>query len=193
MDAYEKVAPRLVARGFGVERAKDRDEAREIVLRRIPPRARVMSGGSTTLEQCGIVDALSKGHHDYLRVAIRAEQDAQLRHKMRVEANTAPWFVSSVNAITEDGVLVAADGAGNRVAALAFGPSHVIVVASVSKIVPTLEDALRRVRDVALPLESERMRNAGYAGGSYIAKWTLIERDAPGRIHVVLVDEPLGF
>jgi L-lactate utilization protein LutC len=190
---YEIVAPRLVARGFGVERAKDRDAARDAVLARIPKHARVMTGGSTTLEQCGISDALAKGDHDYLRVAIRAEQDAALRHKLRVEANTAPWFVSSVNAITEDGVLVAADGAGNRVAALAFGPSHVVVVASLNKVVPTLEDAMRRTREHVLPLESDRLRKAGYPGGSYIAKWTILERDAPGRTHVVLVDEPLGF
>lgn len=189
----ERLTERLVARGYTVERVPDRDAAREAVLARVPAKARVMTGGSTTLEQCGIVDALSQGHHDYLRVAIRAEQDANLRHKLRVEANTAPWFVSSVNAITEDGVLVAADGAGNRVAALAFGPSHVVIVASLNKLVPTLDDAMRRVREHVLPLESERLKKAGYPSGSYIAKWTILERDQPGRTHVILVDEPLGF
>lgn len=188
-----RLVPHLARRGFTAEFAPDGAAAREAVLRMIPPGARVMTGGSTTLEHIGVPDALAAGHHHYLRVAIRAEQDAALRHKLRVEANAAPWFVSSVNAITEDGILVAADGAGNRVAALAFGPSHVIVVASVNKVVPTLEDAMRRVRDVALPLESERLRKAGYPGGSYIAKWTILERDAPGRVHVVLVGEPLGF
>jgi L-lactate utilization protein LutC len=162
-------------------------------MRRIPAGVRVMTGGSTTLEQIGVTDALAAGDHHYLRVAIRAEQDPGLRHRMRVEANTAPWFVSSVNAITEDGILVAADGAGNRVAALAFGPSHVIVVASLNKVVPTLEDAMRRVRDQVLPLESDRMRKVGYPSGSYIAKWAILEREQPGRTHVVLVDEPLGF
>ncbi len=192
-DLANRLLPQLAKRGFTAERVATGAEAREAVLRRIPAGARVMTGGSTTLEQIGVTDALSAGDHHYLRVAIRAEQDPALRHKLRVEANTAPWFVSSVNAITEDGVLVAADGAGNRVAALAFGPSHVVVVASLHKVVPTLEDAMRRVREVALPLESERIRKAGYPGGSYIAKWTILERDQPGRVHVVLVDEPLGF
>jgi hypothetical protein len=73
-----------------------------------------------------------------------------------------------------------------------YGPPHVIWVAGMNKLVPTLEDALRRARDIALPLEDQRMRQSG-GSGSFIGKLVIYKRERPGRITLVLVGEPLGF
>lgn len=106
----------------------------------------------------------------------------------------APFFLGSVAAITEDGVLVAADNGGSRVAAYVAGPEHVIVVASVSKVVPDIHDAMRRVRDVAAPREQERVNQGPMKYESRPNKWVILEGEPrPGRTHVILVGEPLGF
>lgn len=112
-----------------------------------------------------------------------------------MRAMLAPFFLGSVNAITEDGVLVAADFGGTRAAAYVAGPEHVIIVASVNKVVSDVHDAMRRVRDVAAPKENERVRlHSPMKYESRPNKWVLLEGEPrPGRLHVVLVGEPLGF
>jgi len=88
--------------------------------------------------------------------------------------------------------VIAADASGSRQAFYVYGPSHVIWVAGINKLVPTVEAGIRRVREVALPLESERMRRGGGTGSS-IGKLVVYERERPGRTTLILVGENLGF
>lgn len=190
----EKLIPQLEARHFSAEYAPDRAAAREAVLKRIPRGTAVMAGSSTTLDEIGVTEALKTGDWDYLRAKVWAEQDPAKRQELRMRAMLAPFFLGSVAAITEDGVLVAADNGGSRVAGYVAGPERVILVASVSKVVPDLHDAMRRVRDVAAPKEQERVNRSQMQYVSRPNKWVILEGEPrPGRTHVVLVGEPLGF
>lgn len=128
----------------------DRHAARTLILSLIPEGVVVGYGDSLTLRQIGVVDALERGPYTFLNPwepGITVEEN--VRRKRR--ALTADVFVTGTNALTLDGQLVNVDGHGNRVAAMLFGPGKVIVVVGVNKIVPDLEAAFTRIREVAAP------------------------------------------
>src|SRR5512146_873709 len=133
--------------------AKDRQSAREEVLKRIPRNATVTHGGTYTLRELGIIEALRKGEYRYLRE--EGGSDAHNR-EAQIKAFSADVYLTSVNAITMGGDLIALDGFGNRVACLLFGPAKVVVVAGQNKIVETLEDGIKRIRDYAAPVHVKR-------------------------------------
>ena len=115
------------------------------------------------------------------------------------------FFVTGTNAIAKEGALVNIDGMGNRVAALAFGPEKVIVVVGRNKICETVDDALDRVQNYVAPKNAKRFgvdtpcvktgKCEDCASEQRICNiYSIIRRQwAPGRIHVILIDEDLGF
>ena len=152
-------------------------------------------GTSTTLIETGFVDWMkaSDSKYRYLNLEWTKENDATKRGRLRAKLSLeAEYYLGSVQAICETGEVIGADASGNRQAFYTYGPAHVIWVAGINKLVPTLEDALRRVREVALPLEDRRVRSTG-GPGSHIGKLVIYERDRPGRTSLVLVGERLGF
>ena len=184
----------LRARGFEADYVATGAEARERILGMVPRGTTVMTGSSTTLDELGVTDAFSRPDYDYFRPKILAERDPRARDRLRARALAVSWFLGSVNAITRDGILVAADGSGSRVGGYAFGPENVLIVASTKKVVPTLEDAMRRIREVVTPMEAQRVARASHGGTTSPNKWLIYERELfPGRTHVLLVGEPLGF
>ena len=188
-----RVIRELNARGFSAQFVETGAEALSAALARIPEGSTVMTGSSTTLEQIGLPQALRTHGVRFLKDEITAEKDAAKRDRMRKEALLADYFLGSVQAITQDGVLVATDASGSRIAGYAFPAKHVVIIASLNKILPDLEAAMARAREVALPLEDARMKKQGFPG-STIGKWLVWEREiAPDRVHVILVGEPLGF
>jgi len=188
-----RVIRELNARGFSAQFVETGAEALSAALARIPEGSTVMTGSSTTLEQIGLPQALRTHGVRYLKDEIHGEADAKKRDRLRRGAVLADYFLGSVQAITQDGILVATDASGSRIAGYAFPAKNVIIVASVNKIVADLEAAMARAREVALPLEDARMKKQG-APGSTIGKWLIWEREiAQGRAHVILVGEPLGF
>lgn len=182
-------------------------EARDLVLSRLPTGATVMNGGSETLEQIGVLDALRSGAYDYPRPVISRENDAVKRLAARRRASIADYFVGGINAITAGGEIVNSDGSGNRVAAYAFGAGKLILVAGLNKIVPDLGAAFERMRNVAAREECRhlgadtpcartgRCDNAGCHGPArQCGKVLIIEHEkVRGRISVVLVGEQLGY
>jgi hypothetical protein len=120
------------------------------------PRGSVVGfGDSLTLRQIGVVDALAEGDYTFLdpyKPGISSEESLKLKR----QALTADVFVTGTNALTLDGRIVNTDGLGNRVAAMLFGPSKVIIVIGINKIVATLEGALERIRKKAAPLNVKR-------------------------------------
>ena len=135
--------------------AATREEALARVMSMIPEGSVVGFGDSMTLRQIGVVDALTEGDYTFLdpwAPGISVEE-SMMRKK---RALTSDVFVTGTNALTLDGRIVNTDGHGNRVAALLFGPSKVIIVVGINKIVMDVEAAMRRIRDVAAPLNVKR-------------------------------------
>jgi L-lactate utilization protein LutB len=185
----------LQERGVQSSFVPDRQAALAKLLELIPPGAQVAHGHSTTLEEIGLVDYLEgpDSGYRYLNAEWEAEEDAAERRRLRARLSIASdYYLGSVQAVCETGQVVAADATGSRQAFYIYGPPHVIWVAGINKLVSTLDDGLRRLREVALPLEDQRTKSAGRRG-SYIGKRVVYERERPGRITLVLVGESLGF
>lgn len=157
-DMYDKagsqVCKALKARHFEAYYAVDREKARELVLRLIPQNHTVGWGGTMTVDQLGIKEALEA------RGTVTIDRDKAKNPAERVEimkkAMLADTFLMSSNAITQDGQLFNIDGAGNRLAALCYGPESVIVIAGMNKVVPDMESAVKRVRNFAAPANAQR-------------------------------------
>jgi hypothetical protein len=133
---------------------ESRDAALREILKRIPPNATVTHGGSYTLQEIGINEILRKGEYRYLRRDIPANERED--HDVQIKGLSSDVYLTSVNAITTAGELIALDGIGNRVASLLFGPRKVLVVAGKNKIVNTLDDGIRRIREYAAPIHAKR-------------------------------------
>jgi hypothetical protein len=101
-------------------------------------------------------------------------------------------MLASASAVTESGELVLASGSGSQLGAVAFGASFVIFVVGAQKLVRDLDEGLRRVEEHCLPLESECTLRV-YGRESGVCKLLVLNKEVPGRIHVVLVREALGY
>jgi len=153
----------LEKNGFTAFYVSSKQEALEKVLEMIPADARVGMGGSVTIREIGLPKALvERGNYvaDHWRLGLSAEESRDIRRS----CFTSDYFLSSTNAVTMDGKLLNADGTGNRVAAMIFGPKKVIIVAGVNKIVKDADEGLRRIRDIASPLNANRLGSKSPCG-----------------------------
>jgi hypothetical protein len=206
-EPMQRLAGALASRGMSLVQVRDGAEALAYLLARIPQGARVMNGGSDTLERIGFLQALGSGRYEWLRSRITGIQDREERTRVRRQATTADWLVGSANAITLAGEIVNVDGSGNRLAGYAFGAGKVILVAGVNKIVPDLAAAFERIRNTAAVQECRKLElatpcavtgrcdnDACRGPERQCGKILIIENEKiAGRITLVLVDEPLGF
>ena len=191
----ERTFDALRERGIDPQYVGDRAAALAAVLGMLPSGQLVSHGTSTTLIEMGLVEVLRApdSGYRYGNAEWQAEPDAQKRGRLRARLTAeSDAYLGSVQAICETGEVVCADASGSRQAGYVFGPREVIWVAGTNKLVPSLEAGIRRLREVALPQEDARVRQLG-AKGSYIGKLVIYERERPGRIHLVLVGERLGF
>jgi len=182
------------------------DEAREKVLNLIPKGARVALGGSITLRECGIIDALQKGDFNLLDRYQKDLSKDEIK-KLLIEGLTADVFLSGTNAITQDGKLVNIDGTGNRVAALFYGPKKVIIVSGANKIVEDVEAGIRRIKLWAAPFNCVRLNSdtpcarTGICKDSGCTQPTRVCNEIaiidgqrePDRMIVIIVGQELGF
>ena len=132
------------------------EEAKEKVRELMNKGDTVTHGGSVTLEQCGITEMLKCGDYNYLDRTVpglTAEQKQEIYRK----AFFADVYLTSANAVTENGLLFNTDGNSNRVAAIVYGPESVIVIAGVNKIVPDMNAAVDRLKTIAAPLNTKRL------------------------------------
>mgnify|MGYP006266483891 CR=1 FL=1 len=191
----ERTFAALKRRGVDPVFVPSREEALANLIARIPKGATIAHGTSATLSEIGFVDLLKRSDsgYRYLNPEWTKENDSTKRARLRARLTAeADYYLGSVPAICETGEVVAADMTGSRQMGYVYGPPHVIWVAGTNKLVPDLEAALRRVRDVALPLEDKRVRDGG-GSGSAIGKLVIYEWERPGRIDLMLVGEHLGF
>ena len=201
--AAQRVIRMLQARHHEAYYALDRAEALKIALSLIPEGGTVGWGGSLSVEQIGLKDAVRAGNYraiDRDRAATPEEKAALERQAFFADA-----YLMGTNALTEDGQLVNIDGRGNRVAALCYGPERVIVIAGINKLAADLESAISRARHTAAPINAQRFPGKtpccerGICGDCHaddcICSQIVITRGSmtPGRIKVILVGEALGF
>ena len=146
----------LKKNGFEALYVPTKEEALERILKQISKNSRVGIPGSVTLREVGIVEALTN-HGCQVAENWAKKYSPEEDLEIRKQHLTSDVFITSSNAITEDGKLVNIDGAGNRVAAMIFGPKKVIVVAGINKIVNDVFEGIDRVRSVAAPMNVKRM------------------------------------
>jgi len=187
----------LKSRGINAEFVPSRREALELVAGLIPAGAELMTASSRTLDEIGFSALLKSGKHQWtsLNDAVFAEKDPAKRAELRRRNINVDYFLGSVHAITETGETIVASASGSQIPSYAFTSKNVIWVAGTQKIVPNIEQGLRRVREHSLELETARMKSLGYPG-STIAKILIVEREPAqlGRkVSMILVNEKLGF
>jgi L-lactate utilization protein LutB len=154
----KRVVEALKNNGFDVLMALNGEEALEKVLTLIPPKSLVGVGGSVTLREIGLPEALRKRGNrvaDHWRARESGATRDELREIMRLHPNS-DVFVASSNAVTEKGELVNTDGGGQRVASMIFGPKKVILVVGANKIVGSIEEGFEKIRNIVAPLHHKR-------------------------------------
>jgi len=183
------------ARNINVILTNTPEEGLQAIVDLLPGGAEIMNGSSTTLNEMGfdrVLEENRKGWRDYHAV-ITAENDTEQRHALRRKGVAADYYLSGVQAIAESGEIVGCDKTGSRMGAWPHAAAHLILVSGVNKIVPTVDDALRRCREYCLPLENQRAQHA-YGIGSYIGKHVILDKeDADERVSLVLIKERLGY
>lgn len=196
----QKVLKGLESRNMKAYYAEDKAEALKIALSLIPETKSVTMGGAMSAHEIGLVDALKNGNYNFIdRDAVKDKRASMLA------AYDADYFLTSANAITEDGVMINIDGNSNRVSAIAHGPRHVIAIVGMNKVCPDVDTAMKRARNVAAPTNAQRfgLNTPCAKTGSCmnckspdtICCQFLITRFSrhEGRIHVIMVNDSLGF
>lgn len=186
----------LSARGIKTTLVETRADALAKIHELVPAGATIMTGMSQTLEEIGFESQLKNKAHPWvnLKEGIAAEPDPVKQMQMRVSASLSPWYLGSVQAIAATGEVLIASGSGSQLASYAFTSPNLVWVAGIQKIVPTLDDGLRRIRDYSLPLEHIRMQKLGFPGAA-LSKILIVEyeSDRYGRnVNLILVREPVG-
>ncbi len=180
--------------------AATKEEALKKALELIPEKSSVTMGGAMSAHEIGLVDALKNGDYNFIdRDAYEDKRAAMLA------AYDADVFLSSVNAMTDDGILVNIDGNSNRVSAIAQGPKKVVFIVGMNKICGDQDSAMKRARNVAAPTNAQRFglstpcaktgKCMDCKSPDTICCQFLITRYSrhEGRIHVILVNDNLGF
>ena len=206
-ESYENQAKTIIKNlkkrnmiGYYCETGK---EALDLVKSILPKWSLVTNGGSETLVETGIMDLIRSGEYEYIdRKSAKTPEESRALYGRIV---TADYYLMSTNAITKEGELINVDGVGNRVACLINGPEHVLIITGMNKVVTTVEDGIRRVRNIAAPPNSIRVGSktpcsvTGFCSDCQsddcICSQTVITRRSmkPGRITVILVGEEYGF
>ena len=203
----EKLAERTIKNleknnieGFYVE---DEAEALEKVKSLLKESSLVAAGGSMTLNEIGVIDLLKSGKYEFLDRNAEGLSFEEVKAIYR-KSFCADTYLTSTNALTEEGELYNIDGNGNRVAAMIYGPDQVIVITGVNKIVRNMEEAKNRLERYCAPVNMKRLNrktpctvtgmchncNSPERG---CCNYVVIRRQKPGRMKVIIVGKELGY
>ena len=198
----ERMIKAFESRNMEAYYAETKEDALAKALELIPEGSSVSWGGSMSVKEIGLNQALHEGNYEvYDR---DNEKDAEGKRRIALKAFDCDYFLASSNAVTEDGVLVNIDGTANRVAAIAFGPRNVLMIIGMNKVVKTEADAMSRAKNIAAPINAQRFGKTpctvtgectNCKSPSCICCQTMITRFShlPKRIKVILVNEDLGY
>jgi hypothetical protein len=203
-EKVRKAIEKLEAHDFKALYVKSKTGAAEEIWKHITPKQRIGVGGSLTIRELGILEQLeAKGHPLYNHWKPGFSKEEVLR--TRKAQMTSDIFLSSTNAVTLNGELVNIDGIGNRVNSSVFGPGKVILVAGFNKIVDDVQEAIKRIKNVAAPLNARRLnidvpcaktgKCVDCNSPNRICRVIVIHERRPTLtdIHIILVGEELGF
>lgn len=199
----EKIIKGLESRNMSGYFVETKEEALKKALELIPQGASIGWGGSMSIQEIGLKQAVVDGDYTVYNRDIASTPE----EKREAELNTfaADYFLCSTNAITEEGVLVNIDGNANRVAAIAYGPLHVIMIVGMNKVAKDEEHAMLRARNTAAPINTQRFpitvpckvngSCVNCKSPDTICCQFLTTRYSKqrGRFHIILVNENLGF
>lgn len=196
----EKIIKGLESRNMKGYYAKTKEEALKLALELIPEGAKVTNGGSFSIEEIGLLDAVKSGNYIYLD-----RNGATNKREIELASYDADVYMGSVNAISEDGVLVNIDGNSNRVSAYAYGPKKLVLIVGLNKVAMDADAAIKRARSEAATANVQRFglttpcTKTGACmdckSPDTICCQFLITRFSrhKDRIHVILVNDVLGF
>ena len=195
-----KVIKGLQSRNMNGYYASNKDKALEIALQLIPEGSSVTMGGAMSVHEIGLVEAIKKGKYNFIN-----RDEFEDKRSAMILGYDADVFLTSANAITEDGVMINIDGNANRVSAIAQGPKKVLCIVGMNKVCNDVDAAIKRARNVAAPINAQRfgLSTPCTKTGSCmnckspdtICCQILITRFSrhKDRIHVILVNDSLGF
>lgn len=198
-----RVVKALEARNMEAYYVKTKEEALEKALELIPEGSSVSWGGTMSAREIGLTKSLHEGN--YVVYDRDEKETREEKEEVAHQALNCDFFLGSVNALSEDGVMVNIDGNGNRVAAFVYGPQNVLLVVGMNKVVKTEADAMSRARNEAAPINAQRfgidtpcVKNGSCFDckkSECICCQILITRYSrtAKRMKVILVDEDLGY
>ena len=199
----QKIIKGLEQRNMTGYYAASKEEALKIALNLIPEKSSVTMGGAMSAHEIGLVDAVKSGNYNFIERENASTPEE--KRKATLEGYDADYFLSSANAMTEDGIIVNIDGNSNRVSMIAHGPKHVLFIVGMNKICNDVDSAIKRARNVAAPINAQRFGLSTPCSDTgscmnckspdTICCQFLITRFSrhKDRIHVILVGEDLGF
>lgn len=198
----EQMIKSMETRNMEAYYVESKEEALAKALELIPQGSSVTWGGSMSIKEIGLTQALHEGNYEvYDRDLCETPEE---KKEIARKAFSCDFYLASANAITEDGIMVNIDGNANRVAAIAFGPDNVLMIVGMNKVVKTVDDAMSRAKNIAAPINAQRFSGtpctvtgvcANCKSPKCICCQTMITRFSfvPKRIKVILVNDELGF
>ncbi|WP_024955025.1 lactate utilization protein [Sulfurospirillum arcachonense] len=197
----QSIKNKLEKNGFEVIIVDTKDEALHVAKNFVKKDMKIGLGGSTTVLETGLLEYLVNLKNITLFNQYESGIDMAENLKRRREGILSDLYVTGCNAITRNGELVNADGSGNRVAAQIFGPKKVLLLVGKNKIVDTLKDGFKRIKEVASVKNINRMNKKALELGKEPKynldnignKFAYINADEPGRTTIVLINEELGY
>lgn len=197
----EKFIEILKSCGYDAHFVKTKEEAFELSKTYIKSGMSVGLGGSVSVQEIGLLDYLLNKKDITLFNQYEDGISMDENIKRRRQGLVSDIFVTSTNALTKDGKLVNADGSGNRVAAFSYGPTNILLIVGVNKIVEDLEAGFKRVMEVAAIKNIDRMNKKAISFGkepkhnidNIANKFSWVKADDKDRMIIILVDEELGY
>lgn len=195
-EVVKKTATALEANGMKTVIVENGEEAKQKALELIPTGAEVMTMQSISLKDIGLDKEIDEsGNYNSVRNKLSGMDRATQGAEMQKLGASPEWAVGSVQAVTVDGTVIMVSNTGSQLGAYAYGSAHVIWIVGIQKIVSSTDEALDRVNDYVLPLESERLSQVlGKPYASSVSKILIIKKEIkPDRVTLILVKEKLGF
>ncbi len=198
----EKFIETLKSCGYDANFVKTKEEAFELAKTYIKPNMSVGLGGSESVKEIGLLEYLLNKKDITLFNQYEDGISMDENIKRRKQGLVSDIFVTSTNALSKDGKLINADGSGNRVAAFSYGPTNVLVIVGINKIVENVEAGFKRVMEVAAVKNIDRMNKKAISFGkepkhnidNIANKFSWVKADdIKDRIIIILVDEELGY
>ena len=203
-ERIKRTVENLEKNNISAYRVENEEEALKKVGELIPEGSTIGIGGSMTLFEVGAIDYIRKGNYNVLDRYKEGLTPAEMKEIYR-KGFFADAYLTSSNAVTENGELYNVDANGNRVASMLYGPDRVIVIVGINKLVKDIEEAVLRVEETAAPANNKRLNKTNpctktghcmdcNSEGRICNEYTIIRRQGvKGRMHVIIVNKELGY